>query len=397
MPSRFGEGTRVLPIAMRVVSTQWSLTARAHYTRSVREKSALFVIGVLVLSSCVDRTVSRVAFSAPAAAPELPAPPPLTNDGQVIFVTLDGVRAEDVFDGASPMLKPGVDVHEWAKPEWIMPHLYDLAATRGVALGADRPGCGTVRTGTGVNVSLPGYTSMFTGHPTECANNRCAAVLMPTVLDEAVANGVSAASIGSWEVLARAVSNGASGVFVSEGTARFPGLRPLEDVTLEGYVSAGERADPYPGDHRYRPDALTMLIALRYLHDAHPAVFHVGLGDADEWGHRNDYASYLAAIRAEDAFIGQLAETIDDKTTVIVTTDHGRNEDFKDHGAASPSAARSWVMAFGARVAPQGITCGRRDITLADLAPTIRVLVGLPPDHTRGAGRPIEELLPPPR
>lgn len=292
--------------------------------------------------------------------------PPLANDGRVILVTLDGVRASDAFGDSLPRTRALVEAH-------------------GVALGGGW--CEhTVETGTGVNVSLPSYFAIFTGHQTGCLDNRCDALVTPTVLDEAAAQGMSAASIGSWEVLDHAVSNGTGGVTVLEGSTHFKGR--FEDDGLEALVRGGEQIAPFPGDRKYRPDLLTMLIALRYYRLARPRVFHVGLGDADEWGHRNDLPAYLAAIRAEDEFIGELATLIDDKTTVIVTTDHGRNEDFRHHGAGSRTAARSWVMAFGARVTPRGATCSARDLTVADIAPTLRALVGLPPD-----GLPIEEIV----
>ena len=102
---------------------------------------------------------------------------------------------------------------------------------------------------------------------------------------------------------------------------------------------------------------------------------------------------------AADAFIGKIADTLDEmgdvgaRTTVIVTTDHGRNRDFQHHGALSMTSARTFVIAFGARVASRGVACPSRDVTLADIAPTIRVLVGLRPDTSPDAGRPIEEIV----
>ncbi|MDB4940586.1 MAG: hypothetical protein JWP97_120 [Labilithrix sp.] len=357
------------------------------------------VVAVSGVASCSEGGHARVAFAVPSPN-DGSVPRHLTGDGRVILVTLDGVRAEDVFDGASPTLQPGTDVTGYTRPDLLMPRTYERIATRGVALGAERPGCGTVHTASGANVSLPGYLEIFTGHPTTCKDNGCPATTMTTVLDEAAEAGLAVTSLGSWNVLDHAVSNGNAGVFVETGTQRWPGPRPLADTRLERLVSAGEKSDPFPGVGWYRPDALTMPLALHWYRTQHPAVFHVGLGDADEWGHRKDYGAYLAAVHRSDAFIGQLADALDAmgeegaKTTVIVTTDHGRNADFKDHGPRSASSARTFVLAFGARVPVQGVACGSRDVTLADVAPTIRALVGLPADVTPGAGRPIRELLP---
>ena len=370
----------------------------------------VLLFSVVGVASCVDHRQHRIAFASPAASddlafPVLPlanrgAPARPTSDGRIVLVTIDGVRAEDVFDGADPTLRPGSHVESFAKPENVMPRTHRLVETRGVALGADRPGCGVVRTASGANVSLPGYLEIFTGRKTRCRDNHCPRTELPTVLDEAAEAGLApVASIGSWEILDRAASRTGAPVLVAEGSQRWPDARPLESASLEELVLAGEHADAFPGAGKYRPDALTSAIALEYLRSDAPPVLHVGLGDADEYGHRNDYPAYLGAIAAADAFLGKVADTLDGmgdvgaRTTVIVTTDHGRNKDFQHHGALSMTSARTFVIAFGARVASRGVVCPSRDVTLADIAPTIRVLVGLSPDTSPDSGRPIQEIV----
>jgi hypothetical protein len=381
---------------------------------------AALLAAVIGLPSCVDHGQSRLAFASAEAYENLPMPgaasgqlpvDPATS-GRIVLITIDGVRAEDVFEGADPKLRPGSNVEKLRRPEAVMPRTHHLVATRGVALGAERPGCGEVHTASGANVSLPGYLEIFTGRRTRCRDNTCDRTTSPTVLDEAVHAGLGpVASIGSWEVLDHAVSNQffpitrASGadpsmpMLVSEGTQRWPGSRPIENHALELLVASGERAEAYPGHGRYRPDASTAAIALEYLRSAQPAFLHVGLGDPDEYGHRNDYPAYLASIGRADAFIGQVADTLDGmgdlgaRTTVIITTDHGRNRDFQHHGASSLTSARTFVLAFGGRVAKRGVACPTRDLTLADIAPTIRVLTGLPSDPSHESGRPIEEIV----
>jgi hypothetical protein len=251
-----------------------------------------------------------------------------------------------------------------------------------------------VRTAGGSNVSLPGYLEIFTGHPSRCLDNSCSQVDV-SVLDEASRGGVSGvASIGSWEALSKAVSGGNTGVFVSVGR-HWPDDVPATEHLGE-LVLAGNAADAYPGHAEYRPDSATAAIALEYLRVAKPALLHIGLGDTDEYGHRGDYASYLDALRRADSLVGAVADVLEamgadgEKTTVIVTPDHGRNADFNDHGAFHPESARTFLIAFGSRLVPRGVGCPARDITLADVAPTIRVLMGLPRDATAGGGAPID-------
>lgn len=366
---------------------------------------AALVVSFASTASCADHSHTRVAFASNAAfdADATPAPAARAragNDNRIVLITIDGVRPEDVFEGADPTLRPGANVERLRRPEAVMPRTTKLIAKGGVALGAERAGCGAVRTASGANVSLPGYLEIFTGRKTRCRDNHCARTLLPTVLDEVADSGSSlVASIGSWDLLDRAVTRGSSNVLVAEGRQPWPGSRPLVAGKMNELVAAGESTDAYPGVGRYRPDAFTAAIALEYLRTGEqPKVLHVGLGDADEWGHRNDYPAYLGAIGTADAFIGEVADTLDAmgdagaRTTVIVTTDHGRNRDFQHHGALSATSGRTFVLAFGGRVPARGVACPAHDVTLADVAPTMRVILGLPADTSPDAGRPIEEI-----
>lgn len=361
---------------------------------------------LLALTSCAadGPRYSHVAFASASGVEDVlaAARPKPTKDGRVVLITIDGVRAEDVFNGADLSLKPGAKVGHYTNPEALMPRTYALVKARGVALGADRPGCGTVRTASGANVSLPGYFEIFTGRKTRCRDNACAPTDQSTFLDEAADAGLHpVASIGSWQVLDHAVSSGKSNALVAEGARRWPGARPVMGGHLEELVVAGERSEPYPGHPGYRPDAYTAAIALEYLRTQVPTVLHVGLGDTDEYAHQNQYPAYLDSLVKADAFIGKVADTLDamgdigKRTTVIVTTDHGRNADFQHHGSASAAASRTWVVAFGGRVAPQGVGCAKRDVTLVDIAPTVREIIGLPRDMHVEAGSPIEEIFGP--
>jgi phosphopentomutase len=121
----------------------------------------------------------------------------------------------------------------------------------------------------------------------------------------------------------------------------------------------------------------------------------VGLGDADEYAHRNDYRGYLAALRSSDEFLGQLTETLHAMgsrgrhTTVLVTADHGRAYNFMDHGPASPESGRVWLVAAGGDIHGRGLVAAGRRHTLSDVAPTVRALLGI----GEGDARPIPEIV----
>ena len=185
------------------------------------------------------------------------------------------------------------------------------------------------------------------------ATSKSAAV-KPTVLDDVAVDSMRrglgpAASIGSWDKLARAASDGKSPALVSAGRLSWP-ARPDDDSAIEAALASSAADRPYPGGGRYRRDEHTARIALEYLRAHEPRLLHVGLGDTDEYGHRGDYVAYLAAIRAADVFIAALArEVLSPKRngTIIVTTDHGRDTSFRNHGSAFPRSGRSFILAFG--------------------------------------------------
>jgi bisphosphoglycerate-independent phosphoglycerate mutase (AlkP superfamily) len=69
-------------------------------------------------------------------------------------------------------------------------------------------------------------------------------------------------------------------------------------------------------------------------------------------------------------------------TTVLVTADHGRAYDFKDHGSRFPESGRVWLLAAGGDIHGHGLVTASRRHTLSDVAPTVRGLLGI---HGEGA------------
>ena len=103
------------------------------------------------------------------------------------------------------------------------------------------------------------------------------------------------------------------------------------------------------------------------------------------------------AIHRADDIIGRLVGVLDRlgergrNTHVVVTADHGRAHDFKDHGSM-PEAARVWMLAAGPRFLARGPVASAHPRRLADIAPTLRLVLGLPPDTSERSGVPIDEL-----
>jgi hypothetical protein len=331
--------------------------------------------------------------------------PALLDRQHVVLMAVDGVRWQDVFHGVDAELAREHDIpaSEVVAADLLLPNLYRLARARGTALGA--PGYGAPINASGPNfVSLPGYMEMLTGRsPALFANNDCPQIPEPTLLDELVAipgvRQTDVAVIASWEGVEKAASIDPSRIAISVGRTRGTTRALFEaDPVAARLLELGKAAGPGPGHDDFRRDDVTRQLALHYLRSQRPRFLFIGLGETDEYGHREDYRGYLRALKEADRAVADVARVLEeferegDDTLLLVTSDHGRADNFETHGAHAPESARVFLFAIGSRFAARGYARAAAPRKLADLAPTLRRAVGLPPDPSLYAGRVLEEL-----
>jgi len=339
-------------------------------------RALAWLISVFWLSSLVDSGGARPSPSVADLAP-LPVRPPevrVETTERVLLVVLDGARWQDVYGDPASM----PTLHRWM--------------AEGVALGA--PGVGEPISASGPNfVSLPGYTELLTGRTSSCTSNECGPSPDPTVMDEARRTG-AVAVVSSWESIANVVAHLGASSFVSCG--RRPALGAYDDATRK-LLDEGAPASPWPGQGDFRPDRLTAELALHVLEARGPRLMFLGLGETDEYAHHGDREGYLAALRFDDQVLARIDDTLRRtgnyaRTTIIVTADHGRADGFREHGRAWPESSRIWLVAKGGAVPARGYVASPVARRLADVAPTIRQLLGLPGVPAPGAGAPLGEL-----
>ncbi|MFO0618397.1 MAG: hypothetical protein U0414_37735 [Polyangiaceae bacterium] len=295
---------------------------------------------------------------------------------RVVVLAIDGVLPADAL----------------AAGEDELPHLTALGRTGYVLGGDERPILAS-----GPNfVSLPGYTEILSGSTPACQKNGCDERPSTTIVAEmGDAGSAPVAMLSSWESIAKiapetaVVTAGRTG----GGTRKWVDC----DAATRALRIEGETSRPSPGHDDYRPDAVTRPLARSYFSCARPELMFVSLGDTDELAHGGDRKGYVAALHAADDLLGDLLEDArrleseDRRPTVFfVTTDHGRADDFYDHGEAYPESARVWLV-VGATSEPvlRRTRLADRDgpARLRDIAPTIRSLRGLPADTSPEAGR----------
>jgi len=160
------------------------------------------------------------------------------------------------------------------------------------------------------------------------------------------------AAFGSWDVFPFIINEKRSGVPVNAGYERAEGdINEREKLLNEMQF----QIPPEWGSVRF--DAFTHHYALEYAKKHTPRVLYVAYGETDDFAHGGHYDSYLKSAWQTDQFIKQLWEWVQshpqykDKTTFIITTDHGRGtvplDTWKGHGDEINGADQIWIAAIG--------------------------------------------------
>lgn len=311
----------------------------------------------------------------------------------VVLIAIDGVRYQDVFDG--PALK---HQNVARSREELVPELVAMERS-GVSLGAPESE-GFYASGPNY-VSLPGYMEMLTGtSATGCTENDCEILDTPTLIDDfqgrVPEDPTRAAVFSSWPNIQVAATSQRNGV-VSAG--RFAGFH---HAALRQYSECKKHLDHGKSDAggfgHFRHDEVTARLSLAFLTAADPDFTFVSLGETDEAAHLGNYAGYLRALKYADEFIGKVRNHLRQvreggrPTLLVVTSDHGRANNFNDHGRDYPESSRSFLFAEGDAIRPLGRFSIERSY-LRDIAPTLRAASSLPAREMKGEGRVLREIL----
>jgi len=332
-------------------------------------------------------------------APAAPAAPARTRN--VVLIVCDGLRWQEVFTGADATLledraaggswTPAAELRQkyWhpdpgERRRLLLPFLWSTVATRGQLFG-NRLAGSRVEVTNAVRISYPGYNEMLTGRP-DPRIDRNEFGPNPNVTVFEWLNGTRefrgrVEVFGTWSVLADVFNAPRSQLPVRVG------------ATLVDRSDPGERgrlfAELYrTTTHLYGSNALDgfLHVALKdHLTRHHPRVLFVGYGDTDLWAHMGRYDLVLETAHGFDRFIGELWRQLQalpqyrDRTTFIVTADHGRGsgpEAWKEHGVEQPGSQDIWLAIIGPDSAPLG---ERRDVarlTQGQVAATVAALLG---------------------
>ncbi|MBX2910880.1 MAG: sulfatase-like hydrolase/transferase [Cyclobacteriaceae bacterium] len=335
-----------------------------------------------------------------------------TKTQNVIIVTLDGYRWQELFTGADPVLvkneKYVRGLESLLRQFWdddpikrrkaLMPFFWSVIAREGQLYGnrafGNHVGCTN-----GMWFSYPGYNEILTGHADDDRITSNAKVNNPNVTVLESVNRLpgfqgKVAAFGSWDVFPFIINEERSGVPVNAGfeTAAGAGLSATE-VFLNGL----QKEIPSPWDE-VRLDAFTHHYAMEYIKRKQPRLVYIAYGETDDFAHDGNYGAYLKAAHRTDGFIRQLWEWLQsddhykDKTTLVITTDHGRGalDAWRGHGREVKGSGEVWFAVLGPDTTGKGEVKTPGQYYQNQMAATVAALLEVGFAGAAKAGKPVK-------
>ena len=343
------------------------------------------------------RAFAGIALAA-AAAQDLEAAPAFKTENVVVIVT-DGLRWQEVFRGAETALvseKPGgvEDVHATKAAFWrptakerreaLLPFLWTTVAKDGQIYGNADAGSASQVTN-GYKFSYPGYNEIITGagdpriDKNEFGPN-------PNVSVFEWLNGTPefherVAVVGGWDVFPAIFNRERSHLPMRTGwdTPVPAPATPKEELLNTLYRTTTHEFSDMPWD------AFLQQTLLDYVAKNKPRLLFVGFGETDEWAHNGRYDLVLQSAHNVDGFIRELWTAMQampqykDKTTFIITTDHGRGdgpENWKHHDWNVEGAENMWIAVIGPDTPGTGERKNAGRVTQGQIAATVARLLG---------------------
>ncbi len=317
----------------------------------------------------------------------------------VILFTLDGLRWQEVFAGADAALlnkeAGGVDDVEALRQEFwaddvndrrrlLLPFFWDVLVPSGQLFGNTWRGS-EVHVTNGRNFSYPGYNELLSGFPDNRIDSNAKIFNQnPNVLEWLARKPDFNNRIGAftaWDVFPFILNEPRAGIMVNSG------WEPLEDLPLTPRQELINQlmSSSLHESEGVRSDELTFFAALEYLQKARPRVLFISLDGTDTSAHSGRYDNYLRSAHISDEYLKLLWEQLQSmdgyagKTTLLITTDHGRGgapDGWRGHGEDVAESELMWIGAIGPNIVPLGERTNTATLAQSQIAATIAALLG---------------------
>jgi hypothetical protein len=315
----------------------------------------------------------------------------LNTENRVIVITLDGYRWRELFTGADSLLinnqrftaEPELaklsfwDDDFQRRREKLMPFMWNVIAKQGTLYG-NRNYQNEVNVSNVHGISYPGYNEMFTGQPDiEVSSNARVWNERENVFEYLCSNEQlqgKFAAFTSWDVFPYILNTKRSGLYVNSDNSKFISTQESDEHS----------GDCFLHNKHCRNDIVTYLQAKNYLQNNKPSIFYLALGETDEYAHKGDYFNYLQKAKEADRIIEDLwyyLQTNDfykGKTTLLITTDHGRGNgnSWTNHNSNIKGSSQIWMAAIGNQVSSIGECKKLCEIKQKQFAATIAGIYG---------------------
>jgi hypothetical protein len=329
------------------------------------------------------------------------ATPALAGKTQnVVLIVSDGLRWQEVFQGADPLLLDGKNGGNWVdsadlkrrywresaeeRRQLIFPFIWGTVAKQGQLFGNRTLGSDAHVTNQRA-FSYPGYNEMSVGFPNLDINSNGFGpnpnVSVFEWLNRFPEFAGHVAIYGTWATHAAIFNESRSHLPMQVGWTPPPESGDAsKDALLARLFDTSTRFD-----EEDIPNAYLQVELLDYVRTAKARVLFVGYGETDNWAHQGRYDLVLESAHRTDAFIKELWDTMQampqyrGTTTFIITADHGRGSgpvEWKEHGVAEKGSENVWLAVMGPDTSPLGERKHVAAVTQAQIAATVAAFVG---------------------
>lgn len=335
------------------------------------------------------------------------------NQKNLVIVTIDGVRWQEVFGGADSALlfsnkyistDSAEKVHQyWAddvfqRREKLFPFLWNVMAKQGQLYG-NRNYENNMQVKNRYWFSYPGYNEIFSGYPDTLINSNDYKpnpnIHFLSFINRHPYYNNKVVAFTNWSAFGRILNEDKCGFLVSYGN------KPLQkSITTKSKVldalSNMQSTMPELWETD-RLDGLTYAITKEYIQVFKPKIIYLSLGETDEWAHSGKYDFYLDAAHKADAMLQDLWKNLQadnfyrNNTFLMITTDHGRGHDDKwtSHNNSTPFSNETWMAIAGPGLAPSGEMKIAANIYTSQLAQTMASLL----NFTFNANHPVDKKI----
>jgi len=316
----------------------------------------------------------------------------------IFIITTDGFRWQEVFTGAdSGLINDQRFVADTAllkqlywdptvegRRQKLMPFFWNTIARQGQIYG-NRDFQNNMDVTNMYKISYPGYNEMLTGYadpifiPNIPIRNRNTNVL--EYLNSTKEYHGKVAAFSSWYIFYAILNKKRNNL---PGNC---GYEKLEDDSSLNRDIISLSQEQIANKKHTRYDLLTFLSAREYIDHFKPKVVLIGFGETDEFAHSKQYDMYLQQAANVDKMIAELWYYVQtnpfykNKTTFIITTDHGRGKDpsawFK-HGILTKGSGETWFAVIGPGISHNGEMKNSHQLYQKQMASTIAQFLGAP-------------------